>query len=181
MEGDKDTERQLLAKWIAQRDNLNRLIEALQLELGEEVVEPAPGTLGIRGGTPAVIVGPPQIKPGEFFGLSQTDAAARYIKRVGYAVYIDQILENLKVGGVKFSGADPRTNLYTLLVRGTRRFVLVSANTFGLTEFYPKRPRAGKNIPNKKLKKGKRKKKRPRLKLFEPKEALKGEGGSNET
>lgn len=173
MEGDKDTLRQLLAKWITQRDNLNRLIEALKLELGEEV-DPATGTLGISGGTPTVIGGPPQIKPGEFFGLSQTDAAASYIKRVGHAVHIDQILEYLKVGGVKFSGADPRTNLYTLLVRGTRRFALVSAYTFGLTEFYPKRARTEKRRPTKKLKRGNRKKRIPRPKLIEHEEVVKG-------
>ena len=143
MDDEHEVKKQMLAKWISQRDNLTILIEALQRELGEEV-EPATGTLGIRGGTPTVIVGPPKIKPGEFFGQSQTEAAATYLRRLGHAAQIDQILEALKSGGVKFSGAAPKGNLYTVLVRGTRRFVLVSPGTFGLIEFYPDRPRPEK-------------------------------------
>ena len=34
-----------------------------------------------------------------------------------------------------------------MLVRGTKRFVLVSPNTFGLAEFYPNRPKKEKEKP----------------------------------
>jgi hypothetical protein len=139
MDDEQEVKRQLLAKWITQRDNLNRLIEALQVELGEEgqasvVITPQPGSVSFSG-LPAHI----KIRPDEFFGMSQTEAATAYLKKVGHAVHLDQILDALRAGGLKFSGQDPKTNLYTVLVRATRRFVLISPGTFGLLDFYPDR------------------------------------------
>lgn len=134
-----EVKRQILAKWIAQRDSLNQLIGALQAELGDPVdvtMTPLTGTLNMSGGLAVTKL---QGRPDEFFGMSQTEAAAAYLKKIGHAVHIDQILDALRVGGVKFEGKEPKGNLYTVLVRGTRRFVLVSPSTFGLMEFYPNR------------------------------------------
>ena len=166
MDNDREIERKLLAKWVSQRDKLNRLIEGLQEELGEEMVSASHAmhyeSVSSTKETPKT--GKLSIVPGEFFGLSQTDAAAKYLKKVGHAVHLNQILEVLTTGGVKFSGKDPKTNLYTVLVRGTRRFVLVSPSTFGLGEFYPTRSKLEKEIKPKKRrkrKKGKKKKEKP--------------------
>jgi hypothetical protein len=145
---EKEVKRQILDKWIVQRNNLNQLIAALQAELGDPVntdITPGTGGMNFSGNTGGVAAtaGKLQGRPDEFFGMSQSEAAAAYLKKVGHAVHLDQILEALRAGGVKFEGKEPKTNLYTVLVRGTRRFVLVSPSTFGLMEFYPNR-KAGK-------------------------------------
>ena len=146
MDEEHEIKKQMLAEWIAQRDDLTVLIQAMQRELGEEVQSTTEGltsraaTLTIMG-SPPVLMESSQVKPGEFFGLSHTDAAAAYIKKIRHATPIDQILEALKTGGVKVGGVDPKITLYQGLIRGTKRFVLVAPGTFGLAEFYPNRPR----------------------------------------
>ena len=149
MDDEKEVQQQLLAKWITQRDNLSLLIEALQIELGE--VDSSLEARSTRAPTPrSGSLGRVEIRPDEFFGMSQMEAAYAYLKTVRHAVHLDQILEALRSGGVKFTGQEPKTTLYTVLVRGTRRFVLVSPSTFGLLEFYPSRPRPEKKQPGKK-------------------------------
>jgi hypothetical protein len=157
MNDEKEVQQQLLGKWIAQRDNLNRLIEALQIELGQDpsgnaVVTPSTGHFSISGSATAL-----KIRPDEYFGMSQTEAAYAYLKKIGHAVHLDSMLEALRAGGVKFSGRDPKSTLYAVLIRGTRRFVLVSPGTFGLLEFYPERvkPKEEKGKPSKKKPSGK--------------------------
>jgi hypothetical protein len=135
-----------LQNLFAERDRIDRDIEALKRIMGLEEVQADSGHATNRdpnlsfGGTTKAL----HIRADEFFSMSQTDAAAAYLKKVGHAVHIDQILEALKAGGVKFSGKEPKINLYTVLVRGTRRFVLVSPSTFGLVDFYPNR-KSGKD------------------------------------
>ena len=135
-----------LQNLFAERDRIDRDIEALKRIMSLEEVPTDSGHAPNRepnlsfGGTTKAL----HIRPDEFFSMSQTDATAAYLKKVGHAVHIDQILEALKSGGVKFSGKEPKINLYTVLVRGTRRFVLVSPSTFGLVEFYQKR-KSGKD------------------------------------
>src|SRR5437867_5800789 len=146
-----------LQKLLAERERLDHDIETIQRLLGLEQIpeelqaSPAQG----MARSPLKTTGKVQIVPGEFFGMSQNNAAAAYLKKLGHAAHIDQILEAVQQGGVKISG-DARTNLYTVLVRGTKRFVLVSPNTFGLAEFYPSRTRKDKK-EGKKKKKGKKK------------------------
>ncbi len=76
------------------------------------------------------------IRPDEYFGLSQGQAAKKYLQQVGYAAHIEEIIKGITRGGVKVAGNSTR-NLYIALVRNTTDFVLVGANTFGLREFYP--------------------------------------------
>ena len=122
------TEKELLAQWIAERDQLNALIDGLKRRLGKT-------TAPDKGGSASNV----SHRPDEYFKMSQTEAATAYLKKVGHAVHIDKILEALQTGGLKLSGKTPKATLYTSLVRGTKRFVLVSPGTFGLTEFYPDR------------------------------------------
>jgi len=127
-------EKEMLAQWIAERDALNQLIEGLQKRLKIKGVKGDPGQ---KGDTANEEIG--DVRPDEYFGMSQTEAAASYLKKVGHAAHIDKILEALQAGGLKLSGKTPKATLYTSLVRGTKRFVLVSPGTFGLSEFYPDR------------------------------------------
>jgi hypothetical protein len=136
-----DDIRASLERLIVKRDKLTDAIEALEKLLAdEEVGDSVNGEPGIS----RVSVGSVKIVPGEFFNQSQTDAAAAYLKKVKHAVSVDQILEALKAGGIKFEGAEPKASLYTVLVRATKRFVLVSPNTFGLIEWYPDRKKKEK-------------------------------------
>jgi hypothetical protein len=177
----------ILGDWIAQRDDLSRLIEALQRELGMQAAQEQGATMAATplSSSPRPS-GPVQIRADEFFGMSQTDAAATYLKKVGHAVHINQILDALRAGGSKFSGEDPKTNLYTVLVRGTKRFVLVSPSTFGLIEFYPNRvsnkdkERVKTTRENKAAKKTVRKTTRPRATSKNgASESKKSEGAKN--
>ncbi len=157
MNEEREIQKKMLVKWIAQRDNLNRLIQALQLELGEEIDQANASATGYEAAFKPIIPSLAErskVVPGEFFGQSQTEAAAQYLKKIGHAVHIDQILEALKTGGVKFEGKDPKINLYTVLVRATRKFVLVSPGTFGLIDFYPDRPRPDREKKFKRKKRG---------------------------
>src|SRR5207245_1866550 len=153
---ESDDLRTALQKLLAERERLDHDIETIQRLLGLEQIpeelqaSPAQG----MARSPLKTTGKVQIVPGEFFRMRQNNAAAAYLKKLGHAAHIDQILEAVQHGGVKISG-DARTNLYTVLVRGTKRFVLVSPNTFGLAEFYPNRPKKEKKAP--KRKKGKKK------------------------
>jgi DNA-directed RNA polymerase delta subunit len=52
---------------------------------------------------------------------------------------------------VILGGSDPKKNFYTQLVRGTRKFVPVSPNTFGLREFYPNLPKKDKKPATRKV------------------------------
>jgi hypothetical protein len=131
-----EKEKELLAQWIAERDQLNTLIDGLKRRLGKSA-----GALPDKGDTSGREdhVDHHDGRPDEYFKMSQTEAAATYLKKVGHAAHIDKILEAPKAGGLKLSGKTPKATLYTSLVRGTKRFVLVSPGTFGLVEFYPDR------------------------------------------
>jgi len=39
------------------------------------------------------------LKPDEFFGMSQTDAAREYLRRVGHAITFDELVAALRKGG----------------------------------------------------------------------------------
>jgi hypothetical protein len=80
------------------------------------------------------------ILPDEFFGLSNTDATERYLRRVGHAVSLGEIYNALSQGGIQFSG-EGRKSLYVQLIRATRKFVKIGKGqgiSFGLLEWYPK-------------------------------------------
>lgn len=77
------------------------------------------------------------VQPGDFFGKPQADAAREYLKRLGRAATVDDIFAALQRGGVKFTGKDPKKNLYISLTMRKAIFVSVAPYTFGLWEFYP--------------------------------------------
>ncbi len=82
-----------------------------------------------------------KIRPDEFFGLSQTAAAERFLRKIGHAAPLDSIFMALSAGGIKFTGASPKNNLNMQLTRATRKFAKIPGETlaFGLLEFYGKK------------------------------------------
>ena len=78
-----------------------------------------------------------KIREDQFFGLSQGEAAKLYLRKVGHAVSVENIIEGLGQGGCKVGGRDPKKTLYISLVRNPKDFVLVKPGVLGLREFYP--------------------------------------------
>lgn len=77
------------------------------------------------------------VRPGQFFSMSQPDAAASYLNMVRRPCALDELLEALQQGGIVFQGKDARGTLYTQLVRATMRFVKLPTGEFDLLERYP--------------------------------------------
>ncbi len=81
------------------------------------------------------------IRPDEFFGMTNSEAAEKYLKKIGHAAPFDDIYTALVEGGLKFT-ANGRTVLNNQLTRGTRKFVKMGKGhkiSFGLLDFYPDR------------------------------------------
>lgn len=135
-------EREAKAAEVTKLDNA---IEAIQIIIGEPLQPTEAAEINLQSiihtrnirQESTKFRGPISVRPDQFFGMSHTGAAEAYLKMLGYAAPIEEILETLRNGGIAFSGVDPRKTLYTELVRGTKKFVLVPPQTFGLREFYP--------------------------------------------
>jgi hypothetical protein len=126
---------------------------ALSLEtlLGEphtDSAEPSPaeGFTTIGGEFfPAATSRSGDIRPDEFFGMSQSDAAKAYLKRIGRAVSLDQLVDGLRKGGAEVGGVNPKKTLYVSLMRNPlKEFVVPSENHIGLRAFYPSLPKVVK-------------------------------------
>ncbi len=101
-----------------------------------------------------------EVRPDEFFGMSQSDAARAYLKKFGRAVSFDHLVQVLRKGGAEVGGADPKKTLYVSLMRNPKgEFVIPSEGHVGLRAFYPGLPKGGKTVRPKKGKKAKRQKK----------------------
>lgn len=85
-------------------------------------------------------------RPDEYFGLTITEAAKKYLKKLGHAAHVEDILKEITAGGVEIQG-NQAINLYTPLIRATHFFVRVKPKTFGLREFYPNLPKKKKDKP----------------------------------
>jgi len=135
-------------------------IQQLERELGEN---PDSGELSINLGDslPPMVERvevstngrKPEIRPDEFFGMTQAEAARKYLKRVGHAVSFDELVSALQAGGCKVGGDNPKKVLYISLIRNTRDFVPPQPGYIGLREFYPGVARLGKEKPQKSSKK----------------------------
>lgn len=79
----------------------------------------------------------PEIRPDEFFGMTQAEAARKYLKKIGHAISFDDLVVALSAGGCKVGGGNPKKVLYISLVRNTRDFVPPQQGYIGLREFYP--------------------------------------------
>ncbi len=80
------------------------------------------------------------VRPDEFYGMSQSDAAKVYLRKIGYAIAFDDLVSALQKGGAKLGGADPKKTLYVSLARNPRKeFVWPSKDHIGLKEFYDRK------------------------------------------
>jgi len=81
------------------------------------------------------------IRPDEFYQMTNTEAAEKYLKKVGHAVSLDEIFEAIQKGGIKFS-SNGKISLNVQLTRATSKFCKMKhgdAVNFGLREWYPKK------------------------------------------
>jgi len=183
--------KRLLAEREAKAAELTKLdnaIEAIQIIIGEPLQPTEAGEVNLQKATfprnipqeSTKLRGAISVRPDQFFGMSHTSAAEAYLKMVGHAAPLDEILIALKSGGIAFGGADPRKTLYTELVRGTKKFVLVPPQTFGLREFYPNLP---KKTRKEKTTKGQSKKRRGKAQVgaSKAKKTLAAKSESEET
>lgn len=94
--------------------------------------------VGEATATLPTIAGKPGIRPDEFFGLTHAEAARCYLKKVGHAVSLDDLVTALQKGGCKVGsgGTEPKKVLYISLIRNTRDFVPPQSGYIGLREFY---------------------------------------------
>jgi hypothetical protein len=138
------------------------MIQHLELELGETSSE-APAS-DLPAYNPALDQNPKlttngnskraDIRPDEFFSLTQGDAARAYLNKVGHAVTIEELVEGLKKGGCPVGGVDPARTLYIALIRNTKDFCKVPGGYIGLRSLYSglKSGTAGTSAPKKKTK-----------------------------
>jgi hypothetical protein len=140
--------RQKEKQLLSQLQSVRFMIKNLEADAGvttelnaNESVVPVENSLDESESAPVQIASPsgrkPQLRPDEFFGMTQADAARAYLKKVGHAVSFDELAEALQAGGCKVSGANTKKVLYISLVRNTRDFVPPRAGFIGLREFYP--------------------------------------------
>lgn len=167
-----DPLRQTLEHFLQQKQKKSEELRAIELtireirrELGEEEESPEdilPSSTVIERKSeqkPLISGREPDIRPDEFFGMTQSDAAKAYLERVGHAVSFEQLVGALKKGGCKVGGINPERTLYISLVRDVREFVPPQTGYIGLRKFYPNLK--SKAVINGKAKKSKKKRGRP--------------------
>ena len=131
------TERRELVEKVRELDITVRRIESDLGETPEALEDVETPDLIQEDRAPVSRVKASPIEPDEFFGLTQGEAAIKYLEMVGRAVSLDQLVEALKKGGCKVGGADPKRTLYISLIRNTREFVPPRQGYIGLRKFYP--------------------------------------------
>jgi hypothetical protein len=169
--------RQTLAHYREQRQRileqqlrpLDLMIRRIEVDLGEASEEPATFDLPPLS-VPAITTDHngerklpgngkrPEIRPGEFFTMTQGEAARAYLNRVGEPVSIEELVEVLNKGGCKVGGADPNKTLYIVLIRNTKDFCKVPPDGYiGLRSMFPNfKVAAAQKTPPKKKAKGKK-------------------------
>jgi hypothetical protein len=133
--------------------SLDVMIRGLEQELGDAApISEAADSFSTSEALPSPSVngGSALVRPDEFFSMTQTDAAKAYLRKVGRAISMDQLLDGMKRGGAHVGGADPKATLYVSLMRNPKReFVRVSEGFVGLREFYPGLSKSTRNGVNK--------------------------------
>ncbi|MBI4825711.1 MAG: hypothetical protein HY807_04745 [Nitrospirae bacterium] len=108
-------------------------------EYGEDITLPDLNNLINSGGKDSgSSVG---IRSDEFYGMTNNEAAEKYLRKIGHAMPLDDIFVALQEGGIKFTG-NGKIVLNNQLTRATRKFAKIHTGTtlnFGLLDFYPDR------------------------------------------
>lgn len=129
----------VLADLIARRDQLNAAIAAIEAAKS--------GNTGSIIGAPSLPLpaggGSPQIRQDEFFNMTVLDAAKKYLGMMKRPQTARSVTDALVQGGYLFSSANPITTVAAILNRATNGggVARVGKGTFGLSEWYPGRPR----------------------------------------
>jgi hypothetical protein len=126
---------------------LETIIRQLEEDLGQASTV-AEGEIDEEetGGSP-LLIGPAgnvwkaaSVRVDEFFGMSQSEAAKAYLRKVRRAVTFDELLKGIRSGGVAVGGVDPKKTLYVSLARNPKgEFKFPQTNYVGLAEFYARK------------------------------------------
>ena len=136
---------------IRDRDRAEATISFLTEKLGltpaGDAVLLNPGE-GTDTGSELRDVGPVHVGDSEYYGLSQTKAAAAFLDRAGRSrpQRTDQIIAALAKGGVRIGGKDPEGTFYKILNRNPT-FHRVGPSLWGLASWYPNAPKRGQKGP----------------------------------
>lgn len=140
--------RQQRQQKLAELQRVEAMIAQLEADLGEQPsTGEAPSNVGSNPSSTLFsdILAPfrkpagDPIRPDEFYGMSQSEAAKAYLRKVGRAVPFDELVNALRKGGATLGGKDPKKTLYVSLARNPRKeFVWPSSDHISLAEFYQK-------------------------------------------
>lgn len=127
-----------LDELIEQERTIKRTINDLSVIDGAEAPFPDVETAGISGVR--------NIRSDQFFGKSLNGAVKEYLRIIGRAVPVREILEGLKRGGFEFPGHWTKEhwlkNLSISISKNRNDFVYVkSSDAWGLWDFYPEKKR----------------------------------------
>jgi len=130
---------------------IEQMIRQLEIDLGEPPSSAQPelsDTIGSSMATPLLsgsfatsgsYVKSPLISADAFYGMSQSEAAKKYLRMVKRAVPFDELVSALRRGGATLGGKDPKKTLYVSLARNPKKeFVWPSDDHISLGEFYTK-------------------------------------------
>ncbi len=160
-----------LAKLLEQRARLDIIIAGVQQELG--VAENGEVQAGasinvalpaqVQAGRDSIQVG--RIRPDEFFGLSIPEAIKRYLAIMKQPQSPKAMVDGLQAGGLLTNAKNFYPNVTTALKRlRLADQVVLTPNGWGLTSWYPNRPKSaddGKRGRSAKKKRAKTNAKRP--------------------
>lgn len=139
----EDSIKKLIEDMQTKAKELREMYGALQTlrKYGAEIELPDLQTLVTLNGDSCETQFSSVIRPDEFFGMSNTEAAEKYLRKIGHAVPLEDIYNALLSGGITF-GASGRNSLNVQLTRATRKFAKITSGSvisFGLLEWYPGR------------------------------------------
>ncbi len=147
----------LLAQLEAERAELDVTITQLRRRLGlspsnGDSPRPLVPSDPNAGRDTAVVVG--RVRPDEFFRLSISDAIMKYIGIMKQPQNPMAIVNGLKAGGVLTNAKNFYANVNTELKRMKARDLIVNTPSgWGLSEWYPNKPKAVEAKPKKRPKK----------------------------
>jgi hypothetical protein len=138
------------------------LIEELRRRLGvaaqnsEGGALTSPGSPLVAGARDAITTG--QIRPDEFFSLSNPEAIRKYLAIMKRPQTPRAIVDGIRAGGVLTNAKNFYANVWTELKRARARGEIVNTPSgWALAEWYPNKPKQNDTPPSKK--KGKKKRK----------------------